>query len=123
MRSALGNTLVLKDGQPWLSLGTPGNVHCTIPQVLSNILDYGMDPYEAIDVPRMLPLEDDYTLAIESRVPESVVADLAKLGVLVKPLPKYDLHMGSFQMCWRDEETGLLSSTADPRRAGNADGF
>jgi gamma-glutamyltranspeptidase/glutathione hydrolase len=123
MREMIGNTLVLKDGQPWLSLGTPGNVHCTMPQVLSNLLDYGMDPYEAIDVPRLLPLTDDYKLAIESRIPESVVKGLAQMGVLVKPLPTYDYHMGSFQMAWRDEKTGLMSATSDPRRAGNADGF
>ncbi len=123
MRSVIGNTMVFKDGKPWLSLGSPGNVHCTVPQVLSNILDYGMDPYEAIDAPRLLPMEDDYKVGIESRVPESLVSDLAKMGILVKPLPTYDYHMGTFQTSWRDKESGLLNSTAGPRRAGNADGF
>jgi gamma-glutamyltranspeptidase / glutathione hydrolase len=123
MRSVIGNTLVLQDGKPVYSLGTPGNVHCTMPQVLSNILDYGMEPPEAVSVPRMLPMNDDYSLGIESRIPESVVAGLAKLGVLVKPHPRYDYHMGSFQVSWRDERTGLLNSCSDPRRAGNADGF
>lgn len=47
MRSILSNTMVLRNGKPWLSLGSPGNVHCTVPQVLSNILDFGMDPYAA----------------------------------------------------------------------------
>jgi gamma-glutamyltranspeptidase/glutathione hydrolase len=122
MRCVLGHTFVLRDGKPWLSLGTPGNVHCTIPQVLANLLDFGMDPYDAIDAPRLLPLEDDYTLAIESRIPSETVAGMAKLGVRVKPLPAYDYHMGSFQMSWRDE-TGTLHSTADPRRAGKAAGF
>jgi gamma-glutamyltranspeptidase/glutathione hydrolase len=123
MRSLIGNTIVFKNGVPSLSLGTPGNVHCTIPQVLSNILDYGMDPYEAIDAPRILPMEDEYKVGVESRIPESVVAGLAKMGVLVKPLPRYDYHMGTFQMSWRDEESGLLNSTVGPRRAGQADGF
>jgi gamma-glutamyltranspeptidase/glutathione hydrolase len=119
MRSVIGNTMVLREGKPWLSLGTPGNVHCTVPQVLANILDYGMDPYTAIDQPRMLPLEDDYTLPIESRLPSKVVAELAALGIRVKPLPEYDYHMGSFQMSWRDAD-GRLHATADPRRAGCA---
>jgi gamma-glutamyltranspeptidase/glutathione hydrolase len=35
----------------------------------------------------------------------------------------YDFHMGSFQMCWRDEETGKLGATADPRRCGFANGI
>jgi gamma-glutamyltranspeptidase/glutathione hydrolase len=123
MRDCIGNTIVLKDGRPWLSLGTPGNVHVTIPQVLTNILDYEMDPYEASVAPRMLALRDDYVLEIESRIPGSVIKGLAKMGIQVKPLPIYDYHMGSFQICWRDQRTGLLNSSADPRRAGKAGGF
>jgi gamma-glutamyltranspeptidase/glutathione hydrolase len=105
------------------SLGTPGNVHCTVPQVLSNVLDFGMEPYEAAVQPRMLPLRDDYVLEIESRIPEAVAAGLMKLGVRIKPLPTYDYHMGSFQMSWRDPRTGLLGSNVDPRRAGLAGGL
>jgi gamma-glutamyltranspeptidase/glutathione hydrolase len=119
MRSVIGNTLVLRDGAPWLSLGTPGNVHCTIPQVLSSILDSGMAPPEAEDRPRMLPLQDDYTLSIESGIGEPVVTGLAKLGILVDPLPRYDYHMGSFQMSWRDAD-GMLHGIAGPRRSGKA---
>ncbi len=113
----------MKNGKPWLSLGTPGNVHATIPQVLSNVLDHGMSPEEAIDAPRMLPLRDDYVLEVESRLPEAVVAGITKLGVRVAPLPPYDWHMGSFQMSWRDEKTGELVGFADPRRAGKAGAY
>ncbi len=122
-RSIIGSTLVLRDGQPWLGLGTPGNVYGTMPQVLSSILDYGMDPYEAAVQPRMDPLRDDYVLEIESRIPGAVAADLAKMGIQIQPLPMNDYNMGSFQMCWRDQETGLMSTCADPRRAGKADGL
>jgi gamma-glutamyltranspeptidase/glutathione hydrolase len=86
------------------------------------MLDYGMDPYAAEDQPRMLPLTDDYKLSVESRLPESVVAGMAKLGVLVDPLPAYDYHMGSYQMSWRDPD-GTLHACAGPRRAGKADAF
>ena len=123
MRSIIGNTIVLKDGKPVLSMGTPGNVHCTIPQVLSNCLDFGMEPYDAAVAPRMLPLRDDYVLEIESRIPEKVGADLMKMGIKIKPLATYDYHMGSFQMAWRDPASGLLNSSTDPRRAGMAGGY
>ena len=122
-RSIIGSTLVLQDGQPWLALGTPGNVYGTMPQVLSNILDYGMDPYQASDQPRMDPLRDDYVLEIESRISEEVAENLAKMGIQIQPLPMYDYNMGSFQMCWRDKVTGLLNTCTDPRRAGKAGGF
>ncbi|MGH9846546.1 MAG: hypothetical protein ACREEM_48225 [Blastocatellia bacterium] len=63
------------------------------------------------------------TLAVESRIKPEALRDLVKMGVKVRALPMYDYHTGSFQMCWRDEKSGLLSTSADPRRAGNADGF
>ena len=122
IRSIIGSTIVLKDGEPWLSLGSPGNVYATIPQVLSSILDYGFAPDEAADQPRMDPLRDDYVLEIESRIAPDVVAGLAKMGICIQPLPMYDYNMGSFQMCWRNDD-GTLSTCADPRRAGKADGF
>jgi len=123
MRSVMGNTIVLKDGKPVLSMGTPGNVHCTIPQVLSNIIDYGKDPYEAVVLPRMLPMRPDYTIEMETRLSEKVLRDVVKLGAKLKPLPPFDFHMGSFQQAWRDPKTGSLSASSDPRRAGVADGF
>jgi gamma-glutamyltranspeptidase/glutathione hydrolase len=114
-----GSTLVLKDGEPVLALGTPGNVGYTVAQVLSNILDYRMDPYAAEDAPRMLPIQDDLTVAVESRLSPSVVSGLATLGVLVDPLPRYHDSMGSFQMSWRDKD-GTLHGVVGPRRAGTA---
>jgi gamma-glutamyltranspeptidase/glutathione hydrolase len=122
MRSTMSNTIVLKEGKPILSLGSPGNIQCSVPQVLSNVLDYGMDPYEAEDAPRMLPLTEDYKVSVESRISPAVVAGLAIKGVLVTPLPRYDWHMGSYQMSWRNED-GLLHGSAGPRRAGEAAAF
>jgi len=122
LRSVMGNTIVLKDGKPVLSMGTPGNVHCTIPQMLSTVLDYGKDPYEATVLPRMLPMQDDFTIEIENRIPTRVLTDLVKLGAKLKPLPPYDFHMGSFQQAWR-EPSGSLAAATDPRRAGMAGGL
>ncbi len=123
LRSMIGSTIVLRDGEPWLGLGTPGYVYATIPQVLSSILDYEMDPYEASVLPRMFPLYDNYVLEIESRIPEKVATGLASMGILLRPLEPYNTSMGSFQINWRDSETGLLNSCADPRRVGKASGF
>lgn len=117
MRDILGNTLVLKDGAPWLALGTPGNVYATVPQLLANILDFGLAPQDASDAPRMLPLEDDYTLHIESRLKPETVTELTSLGLLLGPMPEWDWNQGSFQMCWRDGDT--LRASADFRRTGS----
>jgi gamma-glutamyltranspeptidase/glutathione hydrolase len=119
----IGNTIVLRGGAPWLSLGTPGIPIVTVPQVLANVIEFGMDPYEATIAPRMYPMGDGYEIAIENRLPQQVVVDLAKLGATIVPGQEFNYHMGSFQVCWRDPQTGLMNACADHRRAGKAGGF
>jgi gamma-glutamyltranspeptidase/glutathione hydrolase len=123
MRSPIGNTIVFRGGEPWLALGTPGNVFATVPQVLLRILDGASSPEAAIEAPRMLPLRDDYVLEMESRVSVDAATGLAGMGIRLMPHAGFDVHMGSFQASWRDASTGLLSSYADSRRPGKADGF
>jgi gamma-glutamyltranspeptidase/glutathione hydrolase len=122
-RHAIANTLVLEDGRPRLAIGSPGDCIFTVPQALLNILEYGMDVYPAIDAPRFWPLGDDGSLEVESRIGGDVVRDLARMGVLVRPLGEYDWRMGSMQVVWRDEERGMLGGAADPRRLGRAGGI
>lgn len=116
MRNILGNTFVMREGRPWLALGTPGNVYATVAQMLCNILDFGMDPQAASDAPRMLPLEDNYGLAIESRLKPETVLGVTALGLHLTPMPAWDWNQGSFQMCWHDGEQ--LMASADFRRTG-----
>jgi gamma-glutamyltranspeptidase/glutathione hydrolase len=118
-----GSTFLLKDGKPWLGMGTPGTPHYTVPQVLANLLEFGMEPYEASAAPRFWPLHENCTLEIESRVVPALAGGMARLGVAVKPLQMNDFHMGSFQISWRDSKTGKMNASADPRRCGKADGI
>lgn len=119
MRNILGNTFVLRDGHPWLALGTPGNVYATVAQMLVNILDFGMDPAAASDAPRMLPLEDNYALTVESRISPEAVLGVTAMGLHLTPMPAWDWNQGSFQMCWIDQ-AGQLTAHADFRRTGVA---
>ena len=122
-RHAIASTMVLEDGSPRLAIGSPGDCIFTVPQALLNILEFGMEPYPAVDAPRFWPLGEDGTLEIESRIPESVVRDLARMGILVRPLGRYNWRMGSMQLVWRDTESGDLGGVADPRRTGKAGGL
>jgi gamma-glutamyltranspeptidase/glutathione hydrolase len=123
LRCIIGNTLVLKDGKPVFSAGTPGLPHFTIPQVLTYALDFKMDPYAAVDAPRMMPMTESRGIVIEDRLAPGVVEDLYKLGVRVGVLAEYDFHLGSFSVIARDAETGHLTAVADPRRCAVADGL
>jgi gamma-glutamyltranspeptidase / glutathione hydrolase len=123
MRTVKSNTIIFKDGNPIHSLGSPGTIPFTVPQMISNVLDYAYDPYAAAVLPRMKPMRDDFIIEIETRIPERLVRELAKIGGKLSPLPPYDLSMGSYQQAWRDPQTGLLSASTDPRRGGKAGGL
>ena len=122
-RCIIGNTFVLKDGRPILSAGSPGNVHCTVPQVLTYALDFMLDPYAAVDAPRMLPMSEARAITIEDRLETGVVENLHKLGVRVSVIPGYDIHMGSFSVIAREESGDTYTAVADPRRCAVADGI
>jgi gamma-glutamyltranspeptidase/glutathione hydrolase len=120
---AIANTLVMRDGEPWMALGSPGDCIFTVPQVLVSVLVHGWEPYPAIDAPRFWPIREDWTIEVESRLPLKVVKGLKRMGIMTRPLGEYHWPMGSMQTVWLDHETGLLNGTADPRRLGNADGY
>lgn len=122
-RCIVGNTLVLRDRQPVLSAGSPGNVHCTVPQVLSYALDFKLDPYAAVDAPRMLPMNEAREVTIEDRLRPDAVQDLHRLGVRVAVVAGYDHRMGSFSVIARDTASGRYTAVADPRRCAVADGL
>ena len=123
LRCIIGNTMVLKNGRPIFSAGSPGNVHCTVPQVLSYLLDFKLDPYAAVDAPRMLPMTENRAVVIEDRLDDHVVQGLHALGVRVGVTAGYDYHMGSYSVIARDETSGALTAVADPRRCAVADGL
>ena len=86
---------------------------------LSNLLDFGLDLQEAIDLPRLFP-----TLAgpveVENGVPAETVAALKRLGhTPVRP----DRPIGGGQAIWIDWETGVLTGASDPRKDGCALGY
>jgi gamma-glutamyltranspeptidase / glutathione hydrolase len=72
---------VLKDGRPWIALGTPGGhtIPQTVPQIVMNVLDFGMDIQQAIAAPRVSFAEPD-RLVLEEALPEAVMAALAERG-------------------------------------------
>jgi gamma-glutamyltranspeptidase / glutathione hydrolase len=123
MRSILGNTQIFRNGEPVLQFGSSGAVHANILQVLSGVLDHGLSPEQAIALPRMMPLAEDNTLAIEGRIAPAVVASLAAHGVKVKFLNAWDSYMGSFHACWREGKGAGYGACADPRFTGVAMGL
>ena len=73
-------SLVTKDGRAVMPFGVMGGQYQPVGQthVLTNMLDYGCDVQEAIDMPRGLHYEGVYQL--EDGVPADIVEGLKKLG-------------------------------------------
>jgi gamma-glutamyltranspeptidase/glutathione hydrolase len=53
--SSMTPTIVLRDGKPWMILGTPGGsrIITAVTLTMLNVIDYGMDIQEAVDAPRI----------------------------------------------------------------------
>ena len=66
MQSSMSPTIILKDNKPFMLIGSPGGstISTVVLQVILNVLDYGMDIQQAIDMPRIhhqwLPDELNY---------------------------------------------------------------
>lgn len=126
-RITLTPTLVLKDGKPYMVLSTPGgdNQDQALLQVLLNVIEFGMNPQEAVEAPRFdtqhyVSSFDDHeflpgSLNVEARIPEKTVAELKARG-----------HKINLQSAWGtlssptiiiyDSQTGVSAGGADPRR-------
>ncbi len=113
-------SLVTKDGRAKMPFGVMGGQYQPVGQVhvLTNMLDYGCDVQEAIDMPRGLHYENIYQL--EDGVPADIVEGLKKLGhkttSVVGPL-------GGGQAIWIDWDKGTLTGGSDPRKDGCALGY
>lgn len=124
-RTTLQSTLVLKEGKPWLAMGSPGgdDQNMRTLQTLLNVVDFGMNVQQAIEAPRwstrsfpqsyfphtMYPGE----MSVEERIPEPVRQALRDKGHKLKVVGGWSL--GSSAAIQLDHETGVLSAAADPR--------
>jgi gamma-glutamyltranspeptidase/glutathione hydrolase len=72
---------IMSEGRPWVAIGTPGGhtIAQTVPQMVMNMIDFGMDIQSAIAAARVSFLEPD-ALGVEGGVPEEVRDALAAMG-------------------------------------------
>ena len=126
-RTTLTPTIVLKDGKPFLAIGTPGgdSQDQQILLVLLNIIDFGLDVQAAIEAPRVNSLHpqssfDDHraqpgVLEVERTLPPSVIEELRARGHVLRIRPGYGISTGVVA-AGIDPATGRLRGGADPRR-------
>ena len=112
-RSSMAPTVVLRDGRPVLLTGSPGGaaiIGYTAASIIS-ILDWGMDPQEAIDRPNIVTFNGPAIIE-KTEAGQELAAALEELGHEVS---LRDLNSGLHVIVVGEEG---LTGAADPRREG-----
>ncbi|HET9995298.1 MAG TPA: gamma-glutamyltransferase [Candidatus Acidoferrum sp.] len=128
-RSNQSPIIVLKDGKPFMTIGTPGSngIWQRIVQVIANIIDFGMDVQSAITAPRMIyggraetGTEFKPIFKAEDRIPEATMNALRAKGYEITVVKDDDGRVNGIMI---DPVTGFRLGGADPREMGYALGW
>lgn len=121
--SSMSPTIILKDGKPVAALGSPGGttIISTVAQVISNIVDHGMNMQDAVDFPRIKGFKEG-KVVYEDRFPAETITKLEEIGHTMEASDEWDRTFGSVNAVLYNED-GTLEGAGDPRRDGKALGF
>ena len=134
VRHTMNPVMVFKGDEPFLICGTPGadtQVQTNM-QIISHVIDFGMNPQEAVEAPRWRHLQNGTEstvphtcpdeLRLEERFPEEVRRRLSEKGHPVGLIGGWSAT-GSAMAIRIDPESRALMGGADPRRDGYALGY
>jgi gamma-glutamyltranspeptidase/glutathione hydrolase len=127
--SSMTPTIVVRDGKPFLVLGSPGSskIITTVANVLMGVIDYGMNIQEAVNAPRFHNQWLPDVLNVERWFSPDTVQTLQKMGYHVQ----FGLREGSDAYSyWSDGEciaidphSGERLGASDGRNDGKAVGY
>lgn len=115
---------VMSDGRVRIAAGTPGGhtIAQTMPQIVMNVVDFGMDIEEAISQPRIAFVEPNH-LAVEEGIPADVRAELERRGHQLRLRSAIGNAHGLAIEWGIDGRPRRFTGGADPRGAGLARGY
>lgn len=120
MLSSMSPTMLLKDKQVEMVLGTPGGstIFTSVFQTIVNILDFDMSPLEAVSATRfhhqLLP-PDLVTYSVTRPLPKETIKTMAERGYRLEP---HGFEFGDVQVISRKGDSWLPAS--DPRDRGDS---
>ena len=116
--------MVTHNGDLWASYGVMGAMQQAQGhlQVLTNMIDFGLAPQQALDTPRF-SVRLGEGVALEDTVSEHVGRDLALKGHRVIVMPPHGTLFGSGQIIVRNPDTGVITGGSEPRADGYAVGW
>jgi gamma-glutamyltranspeptidase / glutathione hydrolase len=133
-RITLSPTLVLKDGQPFAALSTPGgdNQDQALTQVLLNVIQFGMNPQEAVEAARFETAHfvssfadhrfSPGSLSLEKRFGEQIIEEMKKRGHKVDVNENFAPTSAPTIVIY-DPKSKLIQAGADVRRGRYAIGW
>ena len=126
MLSSMTPTIVLKNENPYLIVGSPGGstIITTVLQVILNVIDFNMNIQEAVDAPRFHHQWFPDKIYLEKFcVSEDVAKNLIKMGYTLANRNATFRILGSAQAIMIDNENKIIYGATDPRRNGLAEGY
>jgi gamma-glutamyltranspeptidase/glutathione hydrolase len=120
MLSSMTPTILLKDGEVTMVVGTPGGstIFTSVFQTIVNILDFGMTPADAVGATRfhhqLLPA-DLIVYSPGRPLSEATVSALADKGYRAEP---NSWEFGDMQVIYKDGDKVVAAS--DPRNRGES---
>lgn len=124
--SSMTPTIVVRDGKPFLVLGSPGSskIITTVANVLMGVVDYGMNIQEAVNAPRFHNQWLPDVLNVERWFSPDTVGVLKQMGYKVEIGIHDDSSYWSDAECIAiDPKTGERLGASDGRNNGKAVGY
>jgi gamma-glutamyltranspeptidase len=122
--------MIFQGAMPWAVFGCMGGhgQAQTHLQVVTRLIDHGMNPQEAVEAPRWVGGPDidgdpEHLLRLEPDFDGNVCAQLRELGHEVRLTQRFSAAMGHAHAIRIDQETGVLTGGSDPRANGYALGW
>jgi gamma-glutamyltranspeptidase / glutathione hydrolase len=116
--SCMTPTIVLKEGKPFLALGSPGGptIINSVLEVIVNVLDFNMNVQDAVNWPRFHHQWMPDTLQMEPGYSPDTVALLEKRGYTIRRVNAQG-EVAAIRF-----DNGWLEGAPDPRTEGTAEG-
>jgi gamma-glutamyltranspeptidase/glutathione hydrolase len=126
MLSSMTPTIILKDGEPYIIVGSPGGstIITVVLQVILNCIDFNMNIREAIEAPRVHHQWLPDTLYYERHaLTQEVKNELVAMGYAFADKDAGQLILGIAEGIMIDQKNKIIYGASDPRGGGLVVGY